>query len=513
MATGKRVFRTEASYAFERQARGAVVPFLLSRGFVVDNAQRPWTTPGQPQVVQVRSPGGEDMRIRVRLCWRRDGRREAESLYSAAQLAANTREGGWNATLEYLEGRDRAKGITHTLFFQRDGHAEVHAALVPSSAVAQIWRRQYEVSDTLIREGRLGNLRKNHAANGDSPTIWLQDDREPDAHHVADVLWQWPGVVDVVAMPVVRVATRPKYWRVLDAVIALGGSATAAEVRDWLESHMPAADYSDTRENLTHLTVNDANRRHYDRSRASFRSDQEHPRDVLVRSGSGADARYERYEPERHGVYDIVIGEDGRHTAVQVVSGSVANALARAEAFVDADGFQAPLPIGDDARERELRAVVLRRGQPGFRAKLLQAYRHRCAVTGCAVVDVLEAAHIVPYRGDHTQRVDNGLLLRTDIHTLFDLGRLWIDAEMKVRVCPSLLQTDYASLDGVSLALPEKPEDRPHPDHLESHRNETAGIDGTYNASYSTSDEVLDRLEERLARARMGHQRNTRRSG
>lgn len=509
MTTGKRVFRTEASYVFERQARDAVVPFLRSRGFVVDDAYRPWTAPGQPQVVPANSPDGEDMRIRVRLCWRRDGRTEAEALYLAAQLAAKTREGGWEPTLAYLEGRDRAKGITHTLFFQRDSRTEVHAALVPSWAVAPIWRRQYEVSDTLIREGRLRQLRKNHAANGHSPTIWLQDDREPEAHHVADVLWKWPGVVDVVALPVSGTGTRAKYWRVFDAVTALASPATVTEVRTWLEANLPGADYSDTRENMTHLTVNDANRRHFDRNRLSFRSDQGHTRDLLFRSGSGAETRYERYELERHGVYDIVLGSDGRHAAVQVVSGSVANALARAEAFVDAEGFQAPLTVGDDARERELRAVVLRRGQPGFRARLLQAYRHRCAVTGCTVVDVLEAAHIVSYRGDHTQRIDNGLLLRTDIHTLFDLGRLWIDGGMRVRVCPSLLQTDYASLDGISLAVPESPENRPHPDHLESHRDQTAGFGRTRSVPHSTSDEVLDRVEEKLARVRTGYRRSS----
>lgn len=41
----------------------------------------------------------------------------------------------------------------------------------------------------------------NHAENGSSPTIWLQDDRWPTAHAVADALWQWPGVVNILALP------------------------------------------------------------------------------------------------------------------------------------------------------------------------------------------------------------------------------------------------------------------------------------------------------------------------
>ena len=50
-----------------------------------------------------------------------------------------------------------------------------------------------------------------------------------------------------------------------------------------------------------------------------------------------------------------------------------------------------------DTRERTERAIYLRRGQKGFRDALLSAYEGQCVVTGCAVLDVLEAAHIHPY--------------------------------------------------------------------------------------------------------------------
>ncbi len=482
---GKRAFRTETSYAVERVARDAVVPFLRSRGFIVDEAQRAWTTPGQSQIVQAVAPDGESMRIRVRLCWRRDGRNDRESQYSAAQLAAKTRPGGWNATLDYLAQRDRDQGVTHTLFLQREAQAEVYAALVPSAAVAGIWRRQYEVSDRLGQQGRLGNMRKNHAANGHSPTIYLQDDREPDAHQVADVLWQWPGVVDLVDLPVVppiaRAERSAKYWRVLDAIDAHGAPVTVADVRAWLEANLPGVDWSDTRENLTHLTVNDASRRHYDRARASFRSDQGHERDVLFRIGSGAGTRYARYLPGDHGVFDILPGGDGTPTAVQVLSPSVAKAYGQAEGAVAGhdpnvavDGAT-PIEQGTDARSRQLRAVVLRRGQPAFRERLMRAYAGRCAISGCDVADVLEAAHIVPYRGDHSHRVDNGLLLRADLHTLFDLGLLWIDADLRVGLSPALRHSAYWTLEGQALLVPDHVHERPHVEHLAQHRREVAG--------------------------------------
>jgi len=48
----------------------------------------------------------------------------------------------------------------------------------------------------------LGRIRKNHAANGHSPTLWLQDDRSEAGHLVADALWGWPGVIDLMKLGV-----------------------------------------------------------------------------------------------------------------------------------------------------------------------------------------------------------------------------------------------------------------------------------------------------------------------
>lgn len=141
----------------------------------------------------------------MRLCWRRDGRNPNERKYSAAQLTAHLRQGGWDATLEHVVGRDIAQGITHNLLFQREADAVVYAALIPIGALHQIWNRQREVSDELLSKGLKGRIRKNHAQNGTSPTLWLQDDRLPHTHQVADVLWQWPGVVDLAQ----KVASNP----------------------------------------------------------------------------------------------------------------------------------------------------------------------------------------------------------------------------------------------------------------------------------------------------------------
>lgn len=127
----------------------------------------------------------------------------------------------------------------------------------------------------------------------------------------------------------------------------------------------------------------------------------------------------------------------------------------------------------DDARKKVMRAIAVRRGQRAFREALLQAYDYRCAITNCSIIDLLEAAHIHPYRGEDTNRVDNGLLLRTDIHTLFDCGLLAIDPEsMCVVVADPLKSTEYGDLDGTALRRPQSPETAPSKKALQSHREE-----------------------------------------
>ncbi len=120
-----------------------------------------------------------------------------------------------------------------------------------------------------------------------------------------------------------------------------------------------------------------------------------------------------------------------------------------------------------DEREQALRAICIRRGQPAFRAALLDAYEGRCAITGCNVSDVLEAAHISPYGGPSTNQVSNGLLLRADIHTLFDYGLLAVDPKtLRVAIAGKLTVSEYSSLEGASLRTPRDPAHWPSPLNL-----------------------------------------------
>ena len=126
----------------------------------------------------------------------------------------------------------------------------------------------------------------------------------------------------------------------------------------------------------------------------------------------------------------------------------------------------------EDGRERALASIVRRQGQPKFRQRLLELYESKCAISGCDAVQALEAAHIVPYNGEKTNHASNGILLRSDLHTLFDLGLLTVDAtSMKVKLASSLKGTTYATLDSKLIQLPHDNHLWPNKDALAKHNS------------------------------------------
>lgn len=103
------------------------------------------------------------------------------------------------------------------------------------------------------------------------------------------------------------------------------------------------------------------------------------------------------------------------------------------------------VPTAADARELVLRQIRARRGQQDFRDKLRKRYGDQCMISGCTTLHVIEAAHISPYRGPADNHPENGLLLRSDLHTLFDLDLIGIDPDsFKIRLHPSIRMTEYA---------------------------------------------------------------------
>jgi hypothetical protein len=131
-----------------------------------------------------------------------------------------------------------------------------------------------------------------------------------------------------------------------------------------------------------------------------------------------------------------------------------ADALSDIQDRLEDEGYFSPSTL-EDTRERILREIVSRRGQDKFRAKLLEAYSGKCAVTGCDAEAALEAAHITPYVGKESNSVQNGILLRADIHTLFDLYLIGIQpTTLKLRLAPALQGSNYSEFEGMEVALP-----------------------------------------------------------
>jgi len=94
-----------------------------------------------------------------------------------------------------------------------------------------------------------------------------------------------------------------------------------------------------------------------------------------------------------------------------------------------------------------------RRNQAKFKLNLIKRYGCRCAVTGETIAEVIEAAHIVAHSKVGVNHTDNGLLLRSDVHKLFDANLLAINPDsLKVVVAPVLKSTAYAALAGRKLS-------------------------------------------------------------
>jgi|GEM_PF-1314292 len=304
---------------------------------------------------------------------------------------------------------------------------------------------------------------------------WLVNARTGDPiEYESDTDNSW--VQDVAG----RLDPNAKYWSVLRAVKAIGRPCHIAEIEAWIAANEPKDKYVSARQDATMLTVNEGLRTQFDAGRRDYRSDRGHPKDVLYRNGVGPRAvTFELYDIAKHGIWDLRPNGSGRWQEFEVQLPPAERALAEAVAEV----FAQPPPKFDSettARRFAMQAVALREGQPRFRAELLEAYGSRCAITGCQVIAILEAVHIQPYAfgGVSTNRTDNGLLLRADLHTLFDKGLIWVDSHYRLHIAPVLEGSEYAEFEGRKLHLPEESAHHPHPTFLALHRINTAGQSG-----------------------------------
>ena len=138
-------------------------------------------------------------------------------------------------------------------------------------------------------------------------------------------------------------------------------------------------------------------------------------------------------------------------------------------------GLEVAEPVRSEiALDWRVRPVRQRLGQGAFRVLVTDIYQRRCAITGEKALPVLQAAHIRPVTRQGLHRVDNALLLRSDLHALFDQGYMTVTPKYRVRVSRRLKADfdngePYYSLEGKEIWLPSREEDQPGREHLEWH--------------------------------------------
>ena len=180
---------------------------------------------------------------------------------------------------------------------------------------------------------------------------------------------------------------------------------------------------------------------------------------------------YDAFDPDIENLLHQISLRTGQRKTPRLKTGSSTEFADEGEEFL---GPNKP-KFGDPS------LVSRRLGQGAFRVKIIEIYGGKCAVTGTSVLETLDAAHISPYGADGNHDTTNGLLLRKDIHALFDAGLMWIDSDYTVQFHGSVFELNlgntYKQYHKRKLNLPRQ--DRHWPDLvlLEKHMRDSIPID------------------------------------
>ncbi len=141
--------------------------------------------------------------------------------------------------------------------------------------------------------------------------------------------------------------------------------------------------------------------------------------------------------------------------------------------------LQMAVPVASGLREEASRfgqpvLILPRLGQGSFRVLVTDAYERRCALTNERTLPALDAAHIMPYSEQGQHVVSNGILMRRDLHALFDQGYVTITPSMVVEVSRRIKEEfgngrDYYRLHGGRIRVPTDPSNRLSREYLEWH--------------------------------------------
>jgi len=139
----------------------------------------------------------------------------------------------------------------------------------------------------------------------------------------------------------------------------------------------------------------------------------------------------------------------------------------------------APAISSQDEVVRHSRVEVQQRlGQSEFRADIRAAYGDRCAISGASEPEALVAAHILPVANRGRHGTKNGLLLRADLHNLFDSYRISIDENLRIRVSSTVSDREYQRFHGRKLGLPTSKSLHPDRELLARHFKRFKSVSG-----------------------------------
>jgi putative restriction endonuclease len=167
-------------------------------------------------------------------------------------------------------------------------------------------------------------------------------------------------------------------------------------------------------------------------------------------------------------------GYDTDTPAGRTLWDAVVERLNRRRALRISDGPAVVAAI-EGARYGAPQVVMPRLGQGAFRVMVTDTYGRRCAMTNERTLPVLEAAHIRPYSENGPHQLSNGVLLRRDLHTLFDMGYITVDPQERRVVVSGRIREEfengreYYQLHGKPLAMPGDRSAAPGREFLEYH--------------------------------------------
>lgn len=128
--------------------------------------------------------------------------------------------------------------------------------------------------------------------------------------------------------------------------------------------------------------------------------------------------------------------------------------------------------VASTSKKNTSHLSTMREGQAQFKLYVSRAYDYKCCISGEKTPELLQAAHIQAYISKESNHIQNGLLLRIDLHKMYDSGLLTIDESYRVHISKKITSPDYTMFDGIRISLPTDASKHPSKDAIKEKMKE-----------------------------------------